>query len=127
MSRAITLNSNPRIRFLHKHALVFSSDWTITLTKTTSKTFRWLNTLLSTGPVMRNLGAYRHGSRMGWNAFLMKTSHTLQRGFGSTTKGMVNACPLCIQRNLEQSPYITPQGSDFVIWQHTSSPSIQSM
>src|SRR6266849_10868338 len=108
MSRAITSNPRRHIRFLHKHALVFFSDWTITLTKTTSKTFRWLNTLLSIGPVMPNLGAYQHGSRMGWNAFLMKTSHTLQRGFGSTTEMMMNACPLCVRRNLEQSPYITP-------------------
>src|SRR6266852_980446 len=127
MSRAITLNSKPRIRLLHKHALVFSSDWTITLTKTTSKTFRWLNTLLSTGPVMPNLGVYRHGSRMGWNVFLMKTSHTLQRGFGSSTEWIIHACPLCIRRNLEQFPYITPQGSDFMTWRRTSSPSIQSM
>jgi ankyrin repeat protein len=100
MSRAITLNLRPHIRFLHKHALVFFSDWMITLTETTSKTFRWLHTLLSTGPGMPNLGVYRHGSRMGWNVFSMKTSHTLQRGFGSTMKIMIYACPLCVWRNL---------------------------
>src|SRR6267154_3892991 len=108
MYRDITLNSRLHIRFLHKHALAFFSDWTITLTETTSKTFRWLRTLLRTGPGMPNLGVYRHGSRMGWNVFLMKTSHTLQRGIGSTTM----ALPLCTRRNLMQSPYITRQSSD---------------
>src|SRR6267154_5767495 len=113
MYRDITLNSRLHIRFLHKHALAFFSDWTITLTETTSKTFRWLRTLLRTGPGMPNLGVYRHGSRMGWNVFLMKTSHTMQRGFGLTV-----ARPLCVRRNLVRSPYIIPQGSDFVTWQH---------
>ena len=36
-------------------------------------------------------------------------------------------CLPCAPRNLKQSPYITPQGSDFVTWLNTSSPSIQSM
>src|SRR6266705_3832372 len=108
MSRAITSNSRLHIRFLNNRALVFFSDWMITLTETTSKTFHWLHTLLSTGIGMRNLGVYRHGSRMGWNVFLMKTSHTLQRGFGSTM-----TWSLCARRNLNKSPYITRQGSDF--------------
>jgi hypothetical protein len=81
---AITLNLRRRIRPSRKHALVFFSDWTITLTKTASKTsFRWLSTLLSTGPVMPNLGVYRHASGMGWNIVLMKTNHTLRRGFAT--------------------------------------------
>jgi hypothetical protein len=86
MSRAITFDSRLRIRFLHKHALASSSDWTIALTVTTSRTSRWLDTLLSTGPRMPGLRMRRHASRMGWNVCLTQTSHTLQRGFGFTTK-----------------------------------------
>src|SRR5882762_968669 len=119
MSRDITLNSRRHILFLHKHALVFFSDWTITLTETTSKTFRWLDTLPSTGPGMPDLGVYRHGSRMGWNVFLTKTSHTFQPGLGSTTNGVIKECPVCVPRNPERSPYIMPRCTDFVTWQHT--------
>ena len=43
MSRAITLNSRWHIRFLPKHVLAFFSNWTITLTETTLKTFYWLH------------------------------------------------------------------------------------
>ena len=30
---------------------------------------------------------------MGWNIFLMKTSQTLRRGFGSMTKVIIDICP----------------------------------
>jgi hypothetical protein len=73
-------------------------------------------------PRHANLEVYRHRSRMGWNVFLTKTNHTLQRGCGSTM-----ACILCTRGNLEQSPYFTRQGSDFVNWLHTSSQNIQSI
>src|SRR5260370_32516329 len=118
MSRAIPFDLRQRIRFLHKHALGFSSDWTSVLTVAVSRTSRWSDTRLCTGPPMREWRMYRRGSSMGWNVFLMQTSHTLRHGFGFTTEmdggvmGEVVPCPPNAPRNLPQSPCITPQRSE---------------
>jgi hypothetical protein len=86
--RCLALSHSTRccIRYLHKHALVSSSDWTISSTVTASRTTHWLDMLLSTGTHRHGLRMRRHGSRMGWNVCLTKTNHTLQRGFGFITK-----------------------------------------
>src|SRR5258708_39670714 len=117
MSRAITFDLRLRIQLVHKHALGFS-NWTSELTITASRTSRWSDTRLSTGPRMREQRMYRHGSRMRWNVFLMHTSHALRRGFGFTTEmdGFVPCSPNA-PRSLPRSLCITPQGSDFGSWQ----------
>src|SRR6266478_4272176 len=128
MSPAITFDLRLLIRFLYEHALVSSSNWTMASPVTTSRNSRWLDTLLSTGPHMPSFRMCRRASRMGWNVCLTQTSHILQLGFGfTTTIKMGFPCVPCAPQNLTQSPYITPQASDFVTWRNVSLPSIQSM
>src|SRR6266851_9309448 len=113
MSRGITFHSSVRILFLRKHALVFSSDWTIELTATPSRASHWLSTLRNTGSNTLNLRMWRLASRTGWNVYLMGTNHTLRPGFGFTGHTVIFPCQRCVPRDPKWFPYIMPPYWDF--------------